>query len=191
MRDGITRTKIETREEEKDLGVTFDPTLKFSKHVGRVANKANSIVGLIRRTFDYIDEGMFSLLFKSLLRPHLEYGNSVWCPQLKRDISTIEKVQRRATKIIPHLHNLSYAERLEKLKLPTLAYRRLRGDMIQVFKIMNGFADTNSSKLFKTKEEKVSLRGHNSKIQKQHARLNIRKNNFTHRVVTHWNRAPV
>ena len=111
----------------------IDPTLKFSRHVGKVASKANKIVGLIRRTFHCIDEDMFCPLFKALVRPHLEYGNCVWCPQLKRDIATIEKVQRRATKLVPSLRDLPYAARLERLNLPTLAFRRLRGDMIQVF----------------------------------------------------------
>ena len=64
MRDGTTRANMEVRKEEKDLGVTFDPSLKFSKHVGKVANKANRIVGLIRRTFAHMDEDMFCLLHK-------------------------------------------------------------------------------------------------------------------------------
>ena len=109
---------------------------------------------------------------------------------LKKDISKIEKVQRRATKMVPHLKDLPYKSRLEQLNLPTLAYRRLHGDMIQVFKFMHGFSDMNKTKLFKMKDDTVNLRGHGMKIQKQHVHLNIRKNSFTHHVVTHWNRLP-
>ena len=94
MRDGTSRTNLEVREEEKDLGVTFDPTLKFSKHVRAVASKANRIVGLVRRTFNFMDRDMFWTLHKALIRPHLEYENSVWSSRLKQDISKIEKVQR-------------------------------------------------------------------------------------------------
>ena len=136
-----------------------------------------------------MDEDMFRTLHKALIRTHLEYGNSVWSPMLKKDISEIE-VQRRATKMVPHLKDLPYKSRLEQLNLPTLAYRRLRGDMIQVFKSMHGFSDMNKTKLLKMKDDSVNLRGHGMKIQKQHVHLNMRKNSFTHRVVIHWNRLP-
>ena len=190
MSDGSTTIKLENKTEEKDLGVLFDPTLKFSKHISAVASKANRNLGLIRRTFSYMNEDMFRSLYKTLIRPHLEYANCVWSPLLKRDINTIEKVQRRATKIIPSLRDRPYDERLRGLHLPTLAYRRLRGDMIQVYRIMNGLCDMDKDKLFEMKGDQVNLRGHALKIQKQHARLNIRKNNFTHRVVSHWNMLP-
>ena len=72
-----------------------------------------------------------------MVRPHLEYGNIVWFPQLKKKSVAIEKVQRRATKLTPTLRDLDYKERLRQLKLPTLKYRRYRGDLIQVFKIIN------------------------------------------------------
>ena len=65
-----------------------------------------------------------------MVRPHLEYANSVWCPYKKGDIAGIEKVQKRATKLVISLKHLSYIERLRRLKLPTLKNRRLRGDII-------------------------------------------------------------
>ena len=93
------------------------------------------MIGIIRRTFTFIDGEIFTNLYKSLVRPH---GNIVWFPQLKRQSVAIEKVQRRATKLIPMLKDLDYKERpLRQLKLPTLKYRRYRGDLIQVFKIIN------------------------------------------------------
>ena len=190
MCSGTTRQDLEVREEEKDLGVVFDPTLKFSKHVSVVANKANRIVGLIKRTFDHMDEVMFKPLYKTLIRPHLEYANCVWSPFLQQDINRIEKVQRRATKIIPSIRDLPYEVRLQKLKLPTLAYRRLRGDMIQVYKIMHGLNRMNKSTLFTMKDADKNLRGHDLMIQKQHAHLDIRKYSFTNRVVNTWNRLP-
>ncbi|XP_072018234.1 uncharacterized protein [Amphiura filiformis] len=190
MRDGGTRADLEVRDEEKDLGVVFDPSLKFSKHVGKVAIKANRIVGLIRRTFTHMDENMFLPLYKTLVRPHLEYANCVWNPFLQQDITKLEKVQRRATKVIAAIKDLPYQSRLEVLNLPSLAYRRLRGDMIQVFKIMYGINDMDKNKLFVMKDSERDLRGHGLRIQKQHARLNIRKYSFTHRVVDQWNSLP-
>ena len=76
-----------------------------------------------------------------MVRPHLEYGNIVWFPQLKRQSVAIEKVQRRATKLIPMLKDLIYKERLRQLKLPTLKYRRYGGDLNQVFKIISEIDD--------------------------------------------------
>ena len=72
-----------------------------------------------------------------MVRPHLEYANSVWCPYKKGDIEDIEKVQKRATKLVISLKHLPYVDRLQQLKLPTLKYRRLRGDMIEIFKIVH------------------------------------------------------
>ena len=76
-----------------------------------------------------------------MVRSHLEYCNSVWSPYRKGDIEALEKVQKRATKIVPHLKHLKYSERLRVCKLPTLNYRRIRGDMIETFKILTGKYD--------------------------------------------------
>ena len=70
-----------------------------------------------------------------MVRPHLEYANSVWFPHKSRDIKEIEKVQKRATKLVINLKKISYTNRLQRLKLPTLKYRILCGDMIEVFKM--------------------------------------------------------
>ena len=83
-----------------------------------------------------MDEQCFCTIFKSLIRPHIEYANKIWSPHLKKHITSLENVQRRATKLIPGFKDIEYKERLRKLKLPTLAYRRLRGDMIELYKIL-------------------------------------------------------
>ncbi len=89
-------------------------------------NKVNHTMGIIRRTFDYMDETVFCQLFKALVRPHLEYANQVWAPHLQKHKVVIENVQRHATKVVPGLFDLSYKERLKLLNLPSLAYRRIR-----------------------------------------------------------------
>ena len=127
--DFLPRTQI-----QKDLGVYIDDKLNFNEHVSRAVTKANQTLGLIRRSFQYLDKETLCLLFKSIVRPLLEYGNTIWHPILKRDIDKIESVQRRATKLVPCLKNLPYAERLKKLDLPSLSYRRNRGDMIVAYK---------------------------------------------------------
>jgi hypothetical protein len=174
--------------EEKDIGVIIDDKLSFSSHMSTKINKANAIMGTIRRTYAYMDEESFLLLYKALVRPHLEYANQVWAPNLKKDIVAIENVQRRATKLIPGYKDLTYKERLEHLKLPTLAYRRLRGDMIEMYKILTGKYDPNVSDFVKVNTN--DRRGHQLKVFKQHTRLNLRKYSFVHRSVNLWNSLP-
>ena len=172
------------------MGVVIDSKLSFSEHVGEKVSKANRIVGLIRRTFVSLDEKMFKPLYVALVRPHLEYANQAWSPYLSKDIVPIENVQRRATKLIPSLKEMSYEDRLRKLKLPTLAYRRARGDMIETYKILSGVYDPEVCKnLFVLREESVT-RGHDKKIYKERSRINKRKFSFCNRVVDLWNGLP-
>ena len=126
-------TCLEAVIEEKDLGVIVDEKLKFDTHTVTQANKANRVLGLIRRTFDNLDEEML-VLYKSLVRPHLEYCHAVVYPQYVKQEKMLEAVQRRATRLVRKIRKNEYPERLEKLKLPSLAYRRRRGDMIEVYK---------------------------------------------------------
>ena len=88
--------------------------------------------------------------------------------------------------MIPSIKDLPYPDRLERLDLPTLAYRRLGGDMIQVFTIMRGYNDIDRDALCTMKEIDIDLRGHSMKIQKQRAHLNIRKYSFTHELTELW-----
>ena len=116
---------------EKDLGLNIDNELKFhTQTTAAIKKKANTVLGVIKRSFAYFDNVTLPLLSKSLVRSHLEYGNVVWGSFYKEDTKKIERVQRRATKLIPEIHNRPYQERLIYLKLPSLVYRRSRGDMI-------------------------------------------------------------
>ena len=127
--------------EERDLGIIFQDDLKFNKHISTKVQKANSMLGLIIRSFDYLDKNSYIRLYKAMIRPQLEYGNAVWHPYLRKDIDSIEAVQKRFTKLIPGLRDLSYQDRLKHLKLPSLAHRRRRGDIILCFKIIKGLDD--------------------------------------------------
>ena len=133
---------------EKDLGVIIDNKLTFRDHISAKVNLANRNLGIIFRTFTYLDTEMFMSLYKSLVRPHLEYATVIWFPLYKKDRITIENVQRRATKLVRACKNFSYPERLRKLGLPTLEYRRKRSDIIQVYKILNGIDKVDKNKLF-------------------------------------------
>ena len=122
---------LERIEEEKDLGVIVDSCLKFEGHITSCINRANRMMGLILRTIDYLTKETFVPLYTALVRSHLEYAQCVWSPYLQQDITRIEKVQRRATKQVHSIKHLPYEQRLQYLSLPTLAYRRLGGDLIR------------------------------------------------------------
>ena len=109
-------------------------------------------------------------LFTTMVRPHLEYGNVIWSPRFRRDRLEVEKIQRRATKLIPPLRNMPYSDRLEALKLPSLYHRRRRGDMMQTFKILKGIDRLDPGDFFSLADKSLT-RGHSLKIVKQRSRL--------------------
>ena len=111
-------------------------------------NRANRLVGLIKLTFKSLDKDSFLIPNKSLIRSILDYGGSVYYPYTKKNIQLIENVQRRATRLLQELKGLSYGERLESLKIPTMHYRRKRYDLIQLFKIVYGYEDIKPDNFF-------------------------------------------
>ena len=128
---------------------------------------------------------MFLSLYISLVRPLLEYCVQVWSPYKKKYIKLLEGVQKRATKLVPQLRNMNYDERLKKLGLTRLVDRRVRGDMIETYKIISGKEKVDPGKFFQL----ATFRGrsHSKKIYRKYSRLNVRKYWFTQRVATKWN----
>jgi ribonuclease P/MRP protein subunit RPP40 len=172
-------------EEEKDLGVIIQNDLKVSQQCSKVVKTANQILGMIRRSFQNRSKYIMLLLYKSLVRPHLEYCVQVWRPHLAKDINLIENVQRRATRMIPELCGMTYEERLMVLNLTTLETRRLRGDLIEIFKILKGFDKTS---ITLCTNQLTFLRGHTLKLFKNRFNTNIGKFNFVNRSVDEWNK---
>ena len=132
---------------------------------------------------------MFLYLYKSIVRPHIEYAVTVCEPLYKKDMITIENVQRRATKFVTSIKHLSYQERLKKLGLPSLEYRRERADLIEVYKIMNNIDQVEKDTFFKFPNY-ASTRGHQFKLAKKQHRLKVRSNSFSLRVIDSWNSLP-
>ena len=145
---------LQESEVERDLGVFIDNNLSFKQQVGKTTAKANQIVGIIRRTFDFLSDDLFLQLYKSLVRPILEYGHSVWQPHHKTLCAEIEAVQRRATRLLPSIRDKPYHERLRTLRLPTLEHCRQRGDMIDLFKYVHGIYDTDIPHFENAKRQK-------------------------------------
>ena len=175
-------------DEEKDLGVLVDNELKFHKQVAAVVKSANSKLGLIKKSFATLDENNLPLLYTSLVRSKLEYGNLIWGPFYKEDAKSVEKVQRRATRSVSNLKQLNYSERLRKLNIPSLQHRRRRGDMIYAYKIMTEKVKIKANEIFKTTNR--TLRGHDYKIQKKKATKVPSINVFSNRIVNDWNTLP-
>ena len=179
-------TQLTTVTEEKDLGVLIDEKLLFDKHIREIVNKANRMLGLIRIGFTCLDADVFMNLYLVMVRPLLEYCVQAWSPHRRRDISLIEGVQRRATKLVPGLKDLSYEQRLVRLNLTTLEERRTRGDMIQAYKMITRKEDINPDKFFKMRSQKGNPNvGHRRRIFKKriNSKLNVRKYFFSQRVV--------
>ena len=107
----------------------------------------------------------------------------------KKYIDKLERIQRRATKMNPELRDLSYESRLLQCGLTTLETRRLRGDQIEVFKIVNGYEDVDRNMFFKLKEGSRT-RGHKAALVKEQCRLDMRKYSFSQRVINEWNKLP-
>ncbi len=173
---------------EKDIGLMTDQSLNFESHISAKVKKANTMFGLLRRIFEFMDKDTFKLLYQSMVRVHLDYVSSVWSPYKKKDIAFIEQVQRRATRQIPGLSNMSYTDRLKSLNLPTLKFRRLRGDMIEVYKILHEVYDNAAA--LNLMRAVGSTRGHNYKLFQQRTTKDIRKHYFTNRAVKIWNSLP-
>ena len=180
--------ELPTVEEVKDLGILVDSKLQFKNQTSSKVNKANQTWGTIKRTFKNMTADIFRKLFCAHVRSHLEYSIQFWAPHLRKDLNQVESVQRRATKCIPGYKDLSYEERLRKLELPTLAYRRLRGSMIEVFKIINIY-DKEITSPFNIRE--TTTRGHSLKIfAKTAKKYHPLHHSFHQRIVKPWNSLP-
>ena len=166
----------------------MDAEFKFSRHTEIQVNKANRIVGVIRRTFSHLEKKTLKQLFISLVRPHLEYAITTWSPRFIKDKELIENVLRRTTKLIADIRDLEYTVRLRKLEIPSMNYRRTRGDMIEVWKFLNGKYNINTD-LLNISSESIT-RGHSLKLNKPRCITSVRQHFFSQRVIAPWNSLP-
>ena len=180
---------LEAIDQEKDLGVIIDDTLKFHVHTAAAAKKGNQMLDVIKKAYCTCDALTIPILYKAMVRPLLEYGNVIWGPHYKMDMRSIESVQRRATKLIPELRDKSYEERLQQLSLPSLVYRRRRGDMIVMYKIVKGLVRVDLKELFNPMEF-TKTRGHQFHVHKGKAIKVQRSTSFSQRVINDWNSLP-
>jgi hypothetical protein len=176
--------------EFKDLGVIVDSTLKFRSHVSSIVAKARTRASLIFKCFLSRDCASLLKAYITYVRPLVEYSSSVWSPHHVIGIDQVESVQRRFTKRLPGMDNLSYTERLTKLSLDSLQLRRLKFDLILTYKIIFGLVDTNVTDFFIMRTSSTT-RGHPYKIFAEHCSLDCRKYFFSNRVTEPWNNLPL
>ena len=105
--DGSRRTTVSEVKREKDLDVIIDKDLKFQRHIAKSVKKANRKLGLIRRSFSCLDKEIFTNLYKSIVRPNIEYGCTIWSVINKKKAITLENVQRRARKLVSSIRHLT------------------------------------------------------------------------------------
>ena len=175
---------LEHVDEERDLGVIIDGPLTFNSHIDAKIAKANSFLGLIRRNFHYLDLDSTLRLYKAFVRPHLEYAQAVWSPKRSGAITRLENVQMRALNLVPELRGLPYQQQLVRAKLPTLAYRRFRGDMIEVFKHLHTYDKAVLAASFKRNQR------HPDRLVQSHSNSELQRRLFYFRIQELWNALP-
>jgi len=172
----------------RDLGIIVCKNLKFNKHVDNIVARAHQRASLILRCFKSRDTTTLCRAFVVYVRPLVEYCSQIWSPSYLSDIYKIERVQRRFTRRLKGMNSLSYGQRLNKLKLETLELRRLKFDLLFVFKILNGLVSV-SREVFNF-SAMLNLRGHNCKLVKPISHVNCRLHVFVSRIVDAWNVLP-
>ena len=148
-------------------------------------------MGLIRRSFTFLDGDLFKKLYSSFVRPQLEYAYAVWSPFLKKNIALVENAQRRGTKLIDGFYELSYNERLQRLDLQSLKYRRERNDMIQIYKHFQDY-DTVTHPPSCSRRQRPS-RKHDFQLMVKTPEDGVRgqqTNSFYYRATKVWNDLP-
>ena len=177
---------LESSTEEKDLGVIISDNLKSAANCRAAYVKANRVLGMIRRTITYKSDQILLPLYKTLVRPLVEYCTPAWSPHYSKDKLMIERIQHRFTRMIPGFANMDYDARLQQLNLWTLEERRNRADLIELFKIYRGLSGIKFDSMFERVRDSRT-RGHSLKLAKNRTNLDIRKFFFSERVVSRWN----
>jgi len=190
MTEGTQKVSLKTVQEETDLGVVIRSDPKPTSQCNKSAAAARRIIAMVRRHFKKLDVEDFLLIYKTYIRPRLEFCIQSWSPYLHKDIETLERVQRTATRLVPQLRKFCYEERLRKLGLTTLKERRLQGDMIEVFKLLGGWEKIDYRQFFFLATNLYNTRGHNQRLYVSRSDSRLRQMFFSQRVVQHWNRLP-
>ena len=172
---------------EKDLGILFSTKFKFDEHIHTIAKKANKQLGLIAKVFSSRSPEIIIPLYKTFVRPHLEYNSIIWSPYTIKNDKIIEKVQKRMCNLIYGISSTTYDEKLKKANLLSLRARRIKHQLINAFKIKNKMTDLEFEDFFQPCHSKRT-RGNVFKLIVPKSKTKIRQHFFTCSIVNHWNR---
>jgi len=173
----------------RDLGVQICSNLTFTSHVNKIVAKTQARACLIHKCFLSENATTLTKAFITYVRPILQYASVICSPYHLRKIAKLESVQRRSTKRLVGLHNMTYADRIDFLKLNSPEERRLRFDIMSTYKILFGFVNMNCSDMFAFNDF-TETRRHSYELYAKTSRINVRHNFFCNRVVNVWNRLP-
>lgn len=181
---------LSNTDSEKDIGVWITNSLKPSTQCREAYRVASAMLNNISKAFHFRDRHVFVRLYKTYVRVHLEFSTPVWNPWLKTDIELLEKVQIRAVNMISGLQGNTYESRLKELKLQTLEDRRTRFDVIQVYKILNGYDKVNPDTWFEFETRRSTRSSHHLNLKIKQRNSDLARNFFTVRAAKHWNNLP-
>jgi ribonuclease P/MRP protein subunit RPP40 len=187
------RTQLSTTKEERDIGVTVYNNLKPGAQCSKAAGTASAVLAQVSRAYHYKDRFTFINLYKQYVRPHLEFVVQAWSPWLQQDKEVLERVQKRAVKMVSGLQGTSYQEKLEELDLNTLEERRHQADMLQMYKIITGKDSVMREQWFKMAADAMVRTRQAAgllNVIKPRARLGVRINFFSVRTADDWNVVP-
>ena len=173
---------------EKDLGTVFTEDLSQLTNCNTLASRATFRLNQLSRVLGKFTPEAFPKIFATLIRPYIEVNIQACPPTLRRDINTLERVQRRATKRVAGLANMEYTDRLRSLNLYSMEYRRARGDLILLRDIL--ISDGHPNRHLFQAASTATLRGNSLKLERQRPRLRVRENCFPVRVCRPWNSLP-
>jgi hypothetical protein len=187
--NGVQLEKVESA---RDIGVIVQSNLKPTAQCLKAAATARTVLSQITRTFHYRDKVTFLKLYKTYVRPHLEFSTPAWSPWSLTEISCIEKVQIKVVNMISGLSSRTYEDRLKELGIESLAERRHQADMVMVHKIVPGTGDLELAQWFDTYDgRRVTRAGADPlNIMARKGRLELRKGFFSNRVAQDWNNVP-
>jgi hypothetical protein len=177
-------------DEIKDLGITVSSKIGFSSYINNTVARAHARSNLIYKCFTSRDITTLVRAYLVYVRPLLEYATCIWSPQHITAVRQVESVQRHFTKRLPGLNNMNYDDRLAILGIEKLELRRLKQDLIMVYKILFGLVDIDAKEIFTVRNANHEMRGHPYRLLQGHCRVDVRKHSFAERVIKVWNGLP-
>ncbi len=183
--------KLETVTFARDLGVVISEDFRFTRHCETIVTKASARANGILRAFTNRDSRILMQLFDTFVLPLLEYASVIWSPSIRQEIELIESVQRKFTKRIPGLRNLTYEDRLSLLNRSSLENRRHKQDLLFLWALINGSVIYNGPFGIRFASQRCqTTRGHNFKLTMPNLRTNLLRKMFPFRVIPAWNSLP-